>query len=113
VIHDIHVILHLASREEYPEDYTWQYKAWASRATKRIVKSADRIITVSHSVAMELQSFLGVARTEFFQFIMGLITTAFVLSMTRRRLSPCESAMLFLSPFTCLSARTARRKICD
>ncbi len=107
VIHDIHVILHRASREEYPEDYTWQYKAWGSRATKRIVKTADRIITVSHSVARELQSFLGVAADRILPIHHGVDHDRFrpfddpaPVESVRKRYALPESFYLFVGPYS-------------
>jgi glycosyltransferase involved in cell wall biosynthesis len=60
IVHDIHVIRHRRNPGEYPENYSLQYKLWASLATRRAMKIAHKIIAVSEFTRREIQETLRV-----------------------------------------------------
>ncbi len=107
VVHDIHVLQHIASPDEYPEDYTWRYKFWATRATRRGVRAADRLIADSRYTSQEVQSLLRVPADRITTIHLGVDHSRFhpridraALDRVRKRYALPQSFYLFVGPFS-------------
>jgi glycosyltransferase involved in cell wall biosynthesis len=60
VMHDVHLLRHLASPAQYPMDHTRRALAYFSAGMKKAIRAAHRIITDSRFIADELKNLMGV-----------------------------------------------------
>ena len=107
VVHDIHVLQHLANPEQYPEDYTWQLKVWANLATRKAIRTSEKIITPSRFTAEEIQSLLGIPLDRIITIPNGIDRSRFhpiknlaVIEQVRKRYFLPSSFYLFVGPYS-------------
>jgi glycosyltransferase involved in cell wall biosynthesis len=64
VIYDVHTLQHMADPKKYPSSYSRKALFRASRGFKRATGKKVQIVTISQSVALEIEEYLHVPRNQ-------------------------------------------------